>query len=107
MNRILKEQEAAPPWVEMQKGAVPLRLFLALPNSTLPLPAPAELETALASFRTELRASWTRRAVRIRSSEGLTPAVVREIREGWKDVEWETRERCVLSHLASQYEGER
>ncbi|BGO89064.1 hypothetical protein NBRC10512v2_001012 [Rhodotorula toruloides] len=72
MNRILKEQEAAPPWVEMQK----------------------ELETALANFRSELRASWTRRAVRIRSSEGLTQAVVREIREGWKDREWEERERA-------------
>ncbi|GEM09171.1 DnaJ family protein [Rhodotorula toruloides] len=72
MNRILKEQEAAPPWVEMQK----------------------ELETTLANFRSELRASWTRRAVRIRSSEGLTPAVVREIREGWKDREWEEREKA-------------
>lgn len=75
MNRILKEQEAAPPWVEMQK----------------------EVEGALAAFRHELRESWSRRAVRIRSSEGLTGAVVREVRDGWKDEEWEAKERCVVS----------
>ncbi|GAA6004097.1 J-domain-containing protein [Rhodotorula paludigena] len=72
MNRILKEQEAAPPWVEMQK----------------------EVEGALAAFRHELRESWSRRAVRIRSSEGLTGAVVREVRDGWKDEEWEAKERA-------------
>ncbi|BGP37137.1 hypothetical protein JCM10450v2_001043 [Rhodotorula kratochvilovae] len=72
MNRILKEQEAAPPWIEMQK----------------------ELETALANFRRELTDTWTRRAVRIRSSEGLTRAVVREIRDGWTDPAWEAKERA-------------
>ncbi|GAA5865388.1 hypothetical protein JCM1840_001551 [Sporobolomyces johnsonii] len=71
INRIMKTQDAAPPWVEVQK----------------------ELESSLAAFRTELRANWTRRALRIRSSEGLTPAVVREVAEGWKDPEWEAREK--------------
>ncbi|GAA6000730.1 hypothetical protein JCM10207_004629 [Rhodosporidiobolus poonsookiae] len=81
INRILVEQEVSPPWVELQK----------------------ELEGALASFRSELRANWTRRALRIRSSEGLTSAVVREILDGWKDPEWEQREKayheCSLSDL--------
>ncbi|GAA5912898.1 hypothetical protein JCM6882_009508 [Rhodosporidiobolus microsporus] len=72
INRIMKEQNTAPPWVEMQK----------------------ELELALSTFRSNLRTSWTRRALRIRSSEGLTPAVVREVREGWTDPEWEARERA-------------
>ncbi|GAA5949006.1 hypothetical protein JCM21900_003170 [Sporobolomyces salmonicolor] len=71
INRIMKTQDAAPPWVEVQK----------------------ELESSLAAFRTELRANWTRRALRIRSSEGLTPAVAREVAEGWKDPEWEAREK--------------
>ncbi|GAA5979305.1 hypothetical protein JCM10908_002873 [Rhodotorula pacifica] len=71
MNRILKTQEAAPPWIELQK----------------------ELDSAIAAFRTELRANWTRRAIRIRSTEGLTTAVVREVREGWTDPEWIARER--------------
>ncbi|GAA5826009.1 hypothetical protein JCM3770_001195 [Rhodotorula araucariae] len=72
MNRILKEQEAAPPWIEMQK----------------------ELEGALNNFRRELCETWTRRAVRMRSSEGLTRAVVREIRDGWTDPAWEAKERA-------------
>ncbi|GAA6018571.1 hypothetical protein JCM8202_000562 [Rhodotorula sphaerocarpa] len=72
MNRILKTQDAAPPWIELQR----------------------ELETAIAAFRTELRANWTRRAIRIRSTEGLTNAVVREIREGWVDHEWLDREKA-------------
>ncbi|GAA5826329.1 hypothetical protein JCM11251_007256 [Rhodosporidiobolus azoricus] len=72
INRIMKEQDTAPPWVEMQK----------------------ELELALSTWRTNLRASWSRRAIRIRSSEGLTPAVIREVKEGWMDPEWEARERA-------------
>ncbi|GAA5991785.1 hypothetical protein JCM11641_005683 [Rhodosporidiobolus odoratus] len=72
INRIMKEQDTAPPWVEMQK----------------------EVDMALATFRTDLRARWTRRALRIRSSEGLTPAVVREVLDGWKDEEWEAREQA-------------
>ncbi|GAA5854529.1 hypothetical protein JCM9279_000831 [Rhodotorula babjevae] len=71
MNRILKEQEAAPPWIEMQK----------------------ELEGALDQFRRDLSDTWTRRAVRIRASEGLTRAVVREILDGWTDPHWEAKER--------------
>ncbi|GAA5968997.1 hypothetical protein JCM8115_000272 [Rhodotorula mucilaginosa] len=71
MNRILKTQEAAPPWIEMQK----------------------ELDAALSAFRTELRSNWTRRAIRIRSTEGLTGAVVREVRDGWTDPEWIAREK--------------
>ncbi|GAA5945278.1 hypothetical protein JCM10213_001508 [Rhodosporidiobolus nylandii] len=72
INRIMKEQDTAPPWVEMQK----------------------EVDTALTNFRHELRANWTRRVLRIRSSEGLTQAVVTEVREGWRDEVWEARERA-------------
>lgn len=53
----------------------------------------AELDAALSAFRTELRANWTRRAIRIRSTEGLTGAVVREVRDGWTDPEWIAREK--------------
>ncbi|GAA5871102.1 hypothetical protein JCM16303_001689 [Sporobolomyces ruberrimus] len=70
INRILKTQDAAPPWIELQK----------------------ELEHALSTFRTTLSTTWIRRAIRIRSSEGLTPAVVHEIEEGWRDKEWEKKE---------------
>lgn len=51
-----------------------------------------ELEHALSTFRTTLSTTWIRRAIRIRSSEGLTPAVVHEIEEGWRDKEWEKKE---------------
>ncbi|GAA6060294.1 hypothetical protein JCM10212_002935 [Sporobolomyces blumeae] len=71
INRIMKAQDAAPPWIELQK----------------------ELESSLVSFRTNLSQNWTRRAIRIRSSEGLTPAVVREVQDGWRDPEWEHKEK--------------
>ncbi|GAA6038470.1 hypothetical protein JCM8097_004582 [Rhodosporidiobolus ruineniae] len=72
INRIMKDQDCAPPWVEMQK----------------------DLDTSTSAFRSELRANYSRRVLRIRSSEGLTPAVVREVRDGWKDEEWERREKA-------------
>ncbi|GAA5837347.1 hypothetical protein JCM3766R1_000420 [Sporobolomyces carnicolor] len=70
INRILKSQDAAPPWIELQK----------------------ELEHSLSTFRSTLSSSWIRRAVRIRASEGLTPAVITEIEDGWRDLEWERQE---------------
>ncbi|GAA5925016.1 uncharacterized protein JCM15063_005792 [Sporobolomyces koalae] len=70
INRILKTQDAAPPWIELQK----------------------ELEQSLSSFRSTLASSWTRRAIRIRSSEGLTRSVIVEIEQGWRDREWERTE---------------
>ncbi|KAI9447735.1 hypothetical protein H4582DRAFT_1841827 [Lactarius indigo] len=73
MNRIVQRQGAAPAWVEVQ----------------------GELETAVAAFRTALRRSWVRRAVRVLmlahprlSSPSL--ADVRALRDG----EWETREKA-------------
>ncbi|GAA5862593.1 hypothetical protein JCM8547_002119 [Rhodosporidiobolus lusitaniae] len=72
INRVLKQQDVSPPWVELQK----------------------ELETALSAFRSNLHASYTRRVLRIRSSEGLTGAVVREVEQGWRDEEWEKREQA-------------
>ncbi|GAA6010906.1 hypothetical protein JCM11491_004594 [Sporobolomyces phaffii] len=70
INRILKTQDAAPPWIELQK----------------------ELEHSLSTFRSTLSSSWIRRAIRIRSSEGLTRASVREVEQGWRDSEWEKKE---------------
>ncbi|KAH9062251.1 hypothetical protein EDB87DRAFT_330067 [Lactarius vividus] len=73
MNRIVRRQGAAPPWVEVQ----------------------GELEAAVAAFRTALRRSWVRRAVRVlmlTHSRLSSPssADVRALRDG----EWETRERA-------------
>lgn len=95
MNRILKEQEAAPPWIEMQKGASGSHLCRQSCRAGADwLVSSAELEGALDNFRRNLSDAWTRRAVRIRSSEGLTGAVVREIRDGWTDPLWEAKERA-------------
>lgn len=97
MNRILKTQEAAPPWIELQKGAkchVANRQYGTTSLTSFCTHAiSAELDAALSAFRTELRANWTRRAIRIRSTEGLTGAVVREVRDGWTDPEWIAREK--------------
>jgi hypothetical protein len=65
------------------------RLTLSVPNNKMY----TELDAALSAFRTELRSNWTRRAIRIRSTEGLTGAVVREVRDGWTDPEWIAREK--------------
>jgi len=74
MNRIVQRQGAAPPWVEIQ----------------------GELEAAAASFRSVLKQSWVRRAVRMLTLSGsrsllreLSLAEVRALRDG----EWEARER--------------
>ncbi|GAA5901999.1 uncharacterized protein JCM6883_000462 [Sporobolomyces salmoneus] len=71
INRILKTQDAAPPWIELQK----------------------ELEHSLSTFRSTLSSTWVRRAIRIRSSEGLTASCITEIQQGWRDREWEQKER--------------
>ncbi|KAH8982418.1 hypothetical protein EDB92DRAFT_1804643 [Lactarius akahatsu] len=73
MNRIVRRQGAAPPWVEVQ----------------------GELEVAVAAFRTALRRSWVRRAVRVLAlthSRLSLPSLadVRALRDG----EWESRERA-------------
>lgn len=54
--------------------------------------ARAELEHSLSTFRSTLSSNWIRRAIRIRSSEGLTRSVIQEIEQGWRDLEWETSE---------------
>jgi hypothetical protein len=73
MNRIVQRQGAAPPWVEIQ----------------------GELEAAIATFRSVLKQSWVRRAVRMltlsrRPLRELSPADVQALRDG----EWEARERA-------------
>jgi hypothetical protein len=72
MNRIVQRQGAAPPWVEVQ----------------------GELEAAVSTFRSVLKQSWIRRAVRMltlshRPLRGHSLADIRALR----DSEWETRER--------------
>jgi hypothetical protein len=73
MNRIVQRQGAAPPWVEIQ----------------------GELEAAIATFRSVLKQSWVRHAVRMltlsrRPLRGLSPADIQALRDG----EWETREKA-------------
>jgi DnaJ family protein C protein 28 len=73
MNRIVQRQGATPPWVEVQ----------------------GELEVAVATFRSVLKQSWVRRAVRMltlsrRPLRELSLADLRTLRDG----EWEARERA-------------
>jgi len=73
INRIVQRQGAAPPWVEIQ----------------------GELEAAIATFRSVLKQSWVRRAVRMltlsrRPLRRLSPADIQALRDG----EWEARERA-------------
>ncbi|TFK46932.1 hypothetical protein OE88DRAFT_840057 [Heliocybe sulcata] len=93
MNRIVKRQGAAPPWVELQ----------------------TELEAAATSFREILRQSWTRRAIRTLTMSHplvhlstLTLTSVTTLR----DQEWEERERSYhataldeLNGLVRRYNG--
>lgn len=71
INRIVQGQGAAPPFVDLQR----------------------ELDEAVTVFRTELRDRWTRRAIRIKSLGGVTRSEIESVRAGWRDQEWEDRER--------------
>lgn len=73
-NRIVKSQGAAPPWIELQR----------------------DLDMALETFRSELRQAWFRRATRMRSLDVITRSTLTEVREGWRDPDWEAREQYVL-----------
>ncbi|KAH9071613.1 hypothetical protein EDB83DRAFT_260474, partial [Lactarius deliciosus] len=72
LNRIVRRQGAAPPWVEVQGG----------------------LEVAIAAFRTALRRSWVRRAVRVLAltHSRLSLPSLADLR-ALRDEEWETREK--------------
>jgi DnaJ family protein C protein 28 len=70
MNRIVKRQEAAPPFVEMQK----------------------EMRDEMNGFRARLRETWIRRATRMLSLQPITPSVIGECGE-YRDSEWTARER--------------
>lgn len=70
MNRIVKRQEAAPPFVELQK----------------------EVREETQVFRARLRESWVRRALRMISLGPITPAVIEQAGD-FRDKEWEARER--------------
>ncbi len=73
MNRIVQRQGAAPPWVEIQ----------------------SELEAAVDSFRSVLKQSWVRRAVRMLT---LPRQPLRELSladaQALRDREWEAREKA-------------
>lgn len=69
LNRIVKRQEAAPPFVELQK----------------------EMRDDLNGFRARLRASWIRRATRSLCLQPVTPSVIAGASE-YRDIEWEKRE---------------
>ena len=73
LNRIVQRQGASPPWVEVQ----------------------GELEAAVTTFRSVLKQSWVRRAVRMltlsgRPLRGISLADLRAL----KDREWEVREKA-------------
>ena len=91
MNRIVQRQGAAPPWVEVQ----------------------GQLEVAVVTFRSVLKQSWVRRAVRMltlsrRLPGELSLADLRALR----DKEWEARERAYhesaleeINALVRKYNG--
>lgn len=70
MNRIVKRQEAAPPFVELQR----------------------EMTDDVNAFRLRLRQAWIRRAIRMLSLQPLTPSVIANS-GAYRDKEWEERER--------------
>lgn len=53
----------------------------------------SELEAELSAFRSTLSQDWIRRATRMLSLEGVSPASVAQARRGYVDPEWESRER--------------
>ncbi|KAM0749264.1 hypothetical protein T439DRAFT_326993 [Meredithblackwellia eburnea MCA 4105] len=71
INRIIHSQGTCPPWIEIQ----------------------LELEAETSSFRNELRAAWVRRAVRMLSLGGVTKNAIWLAQNGWRDAEWEQKER--------------
>ncbi|KZT06443.1 uncharacterized protein LAESUDRAFT_653321 [Laetiporus sulphureus 93-53] len=74
MNRIVQRQGAAPPWVEVQ----------------------GEMELAVTSFRTVLKQSWTRRAIRMLTLQptDLLPKLTLDDVIALRDAEWEAREQA-------------
>lgn len=70
MNRIVKRQEAAPPFVELQR----------------------EMRDDVNAFRLRLRQAWLRRATRMLSLQPLTPSIIAQSGD-YRDPEWEARER--------------
>jgi hypothetical protein len=73
MNRIVQRQGAVPPWIEIQR----------------------ELEAAVGTFRSVLKQSWVRRAVRMLT---LSRQPLRELSladaQASRDKEWEVSERA-------------
>ncbi|ORY55527.1 hypothetical protein BCR35DRAFT_355727 [Leucosporidium creatinivorum] len=70
INRVIKQQGVAPPWIELQQ----------------------ELEISLRAFRQAIRENWIRRATRMQSLGGVTAGAIREVEEGWRDKEWEAEQ---------------
>ncbi|KAF8592294.1 hypothetical protein K439DRAFT_1324957 [Ramaria rubella] len=93
MNRIVQRQGAAPPWVELQ----------------------GELDAAVNAFRSTLRATWTRRAVRtlmLDHPPGLSLPNAMPAPQGMRDTAWETREKAYheaalgeINALVRKYNG--
>jgi DnaJ homolog subfamily C member 28 len=81
MNRIVQRQGAAPPWVEIQ----------------------GELEAAVDTFRSVLKQSWVRRAVRMLT---LSRQPLRELSladaQALRDREWEAREKAYHESALSE-----
>ncbi|KAI0692555.1 hypothetical protein BC835DRAFT_1416483 [Cytidiella melzeri] len=74
LNRIVQRNGAAPPWIEIQ----------------------GELDLAINSFRSTLRQSWARRAIRMLTLSrpaALLPQLSLAGVTSWRDPEWEARER--------------
>ncbi|KAI0313136.1 hypothetical protein OF83DRAFT_1086534 [Amylostereum chailletii] len=113
MNRIVQRQGAAPPWVEVQGGLFFLHCrFACVSNEDVT--GILELESALTSFRTVLRDSWTRRAIRMLTAQPRFDALSLTLADvqAHRDPEWEARERAYhdtavgeLNALVRKYNG--
>ncbi|GJJ06966.1 hypothetical protein Clacol_001163 [Clathrus columnatus] len=125
LNRIVQRQGAAPAWVEFQAGEY--RLFTLNLNgsgskrsqeqdvSFLRSYGSNKLESAITTFRSVLRSSWTRKALRTLTTTNhpaFLPKITLTDITRLRDDEWETREKgyhdksiAEINSLVRKYNG--
>ena len=101
MNRIVKAQECSPPWVELQRSTsisanacFRLSALIAIRSLLYDCVLCPVLETDLHAFRNTVGQDWVRRATRMLSIEGVTAQAVELAERGYRDPEWEAKERA-------------
>lgn len=95
MNRIVKRNGAAPPWVEIQQGSYHLTLQLLTSVVAYPKLDILEMDKAVLTFRSSLQDSWTRRVIRTLTFDRAPSSIPRLLPstvERMRDSEWEARE---------------